>query len=130
MLNALITLKINEFRIKGISKFCNEINSLNTSNSKLWTKINTYCGNKRPIGAIKEVVLDNGESCKDQKTILESFKCKLEDSFKPFNGPEYNDEFYKFIEEKASKIFPKYDPSSIMPKEAFTNPLKVAKILK
>ena len=61
---------------------------------------------------------------------MEHFKNKLEGCFKPFEGPEYNEEFGKFIEEKAKIIFPKCDATSVISKEAFTDSLEVAKILK
>ena len=127
-LNALIIKNIKKYRDDKLKKFCDEVNSLNTSNAQMWRKINSFCGNAQPKSSIKEVQLDDGKVSKDNKEILESFKNKLEKTFETFSGPEYNEPFKKFIESKAKQIFSSKDPLLLSP-DQLTTPNEVAKIL-
>ena len=94
----------------------------------MWRKVNSFCGYVRPKDTIKEVQLEDGKTSKEKKEILEAFKIKLEKTFEPFSGPEYNEKFKEFIETKAEKTFSCQILPEITP-DQLTTPKEVAKIL-
>ena len=99
--------EIKLFKQEKWITFCNEIQNLHVSDTKLWQKLRTL-DDTRPPKSFKLPNLYYGESCTNERSITTKIFAKhLANTFKDNEGPDFDELFKKEIDQLAPTLFTK-----------------------
>lgn len=111
-LTELVKLSIIDYKKQKWTAFCNNLNTHQVSDSKLWSKIRSIDNRNQPKSNKTPEIQLNGSLVNDPAITTNLFANHLESTFKIYDGSKYDNNHFNHINNNQEQLF-NYEESDI-----------------